>query len=145
MKRILSATLFVLTAACNPSIDKDLALDLIDEYYREESNGNAHFTYACRSNAFKELVPFKVYEREVEKNIHLWKTVSYEILGIHIDGKSARAKIRFQEQLTDPTVSDRAVYFSFEEETKWQIKSDGSFICVDPGFRGYHALNRIGN
>lgn len=120
----------------------------IEEYYLAEARRDWQKTYARRPAAFQRMVPFDVYQREMDKGSSGWNLVRVDVqksmrsdkndevivvLEFQESFNAAVAQSRFEGRVSSGTTSRT-------EESIWK-RSETSWISVQPGQRGHLPLN----
>lgn len=126
--------------AANPQdlVRVDGLLAAINEYYSSERDHLWSRTYEFRTPAYRKLVPFSTYARDMEKGSDGWRLLEFTVISIQIDGDRAVSRIRFEESSTKhPTLRGRITMY---EDTVW-VRKDRRWLCVEPGKRGHLGLN----
>ena len=131
---------------------KDFITDLslshaIEHYYRAEKYGDWKSTYAMRTPAFKEIVPFSSYSKGMNEGNEGWQLLQVEILAPEkYGGTGAQVKIRFVEKFDQKVAKEHfgnrveSGVARYVENTVWE-KQNGRWYSVEPGKRGHLPLN----
>lgn len=122
--------------------------DSILSYYTAEDNSAWPVTYNLRSAAFKRLVPFDTYKKEMEKGVSGWDLTQVEIVSVLTNEPDMKVfKVRFFERINGSVSSkyysgriQAGKIVSTDEEVIWKLE-DKSWICVQPGSRLHLPLN----
>ena len=120
---------------------------VVDQYYSAEKARDWRITYGLRPVAFQKVVPFDVYQREMDKGSAGWNLIRVEILTstqsandevvvmlkFHESFDTTVAKSRFDGRVSNGTTSR-------SEETIWR-RDGASWKSIQPGQRGHLPLN----
>lgn len=119
--------------------------DTIISYYTAENNSAWSIAYSLRSDAFRKLVPYDTYEKEMEKGMGGWNLIKVEVLS-ESESPNKEEKIfeiRFSERFGGNTLpnnsSDEGVQTNVEK-TIWEYIG-GTWVCIQAGQRGHLPLN----
>lgn len=158
--RYLCLVLFSLLTACGDSAissrmeitgqEKLTRLKLkeaIISYYIAESEGNWRKTYQSRTSKFIELVPYDVYQKEMDAGAHGWNLVRIDIIESHLIKEFfVNVKIRFVEKIVKEETAKKygfdfaPVIARFTENTLWEKRGSG-WKCLEAGQRLHFPLN----
>jgi hypothetical protein len=121
--------------------------EAISQYYSAEARNDWHETYRFRPRAFRKMVSFSVYEREMKKGSSGWELTKVTIVQAkHGKDDEIVVSIQFTESF-DSTIAksrfDARVSQgtnTIVEDTVWKV-TNGSWSCLEAGTRRHLALN----
>jgi len=126
-------------------LDAEL-LAAMQDYYGAESSKDWARTYRYRPEAFRTIVGFDAYARQMSKDSIGWQLLRVEIMTLESDSEGQSVHMRFTEGF-DETVA--MTYFdgrvpagenTWEGIGLWQ-KTDSGWTCVDAVSRNHLTLN----
>ena len=119
--------------------------DAVVTYYRAEALQDWKTTYGYRSDAFRRLVGFDKYAREMEAGDAGWRLKHLDILSAECRHGECRLRIRFTEGVSKEAAEKTwpgAVSTQVDvENTTWRATSEKKWYVLDPGARNHLGLN----
>lgn len=117
----------------------------IIQYYTAEKAENWQTSYQLRHAAFRELVPFEAYEREMRRGMSGWSLIKVKILGSQeSDDGTITVGMRFFEKAIGPREYDSYIregaILKTEQATIW-TEEDGQWFSIAAGTRWHLMLN----